>query len=66
MNNLSVVLSRLFSDLLINLSAGFLGAAIIIPVTFTSDEVKKIRSSLLIINVLIACLLFASAVTINI
>lgn len=66
MNNLSVVLPKLLSDLLINLSAGFLGAALIIPITFTSDEVRKIRVTLLITNVLVACLLFASAVIINI
>ena len=63
MNNLSIVLSRLFSDLLINLSAGFLGAALVIPIT--SNKIGKIRLTLLLTNILIACLLFASAVIIN-
>lgn len=63
MNNLNIILPKLLSDLLINLSAGFLGAAIILPIT--TNEIGKIRISLLLSNIISACLLFAVAVIIN-
>lgn len=64
MDNLSIVLPRLFSDLLINLSAGFLGAAIIIPIQ--TRKIGRIRLTILLMNIIISCFLFASAVILNI
>jgi hypothetical protein len=62
-NNFQLVVLELLSDLLVNLSAGFLGAALVIPIT--SNKIGKIRLTLLLTNILIACLLFASAVIIS-
>lgn len=63
MDNLAVVLVRLFSDLLINLSAGFLGAAIIIPIQ--THKIGKIRVTILLMNIGISCITFAYAVILN-
>jgi hypothetical protein len=63
MNNLSVVLPKLFSELLINLSAGFLGAAIIVPIQ--TPKVGNVRITILLMNIIISCFLFASAVILN-
>lgn len=64
MNNLSVVLPRLFSELLINLSAGFLGAAIIIPVQ--TSKTGKFQTIVFIANIGLSCAMFACAVILNI
>ena len=63
MNNLGVVLPILFSDLLINLSAGFLGAAIIIPVQ--TSRTGKFRAVVFIANIGLSCILFTCAVILN-
>lgn len=63
MSNLDVILPRLLSDLLINLSAGFLGAAIIIPIQ--TPKIGKVRANILMMNIGISCITFAYAVILN-
>lgn len=63
MGNLYLVLPHLLSDLLVNLSAGFLGAAIIIPVqTFGTG---KFRIIVFLANIGLSCILFTCAVILN-
>jgi hypothetical protein len=63
MNNLNIILPKLLSDLLINLSAGFLGAAIIIPVQ--ASKTNELRVVALMGNICLSCILFALAVILN-
>ena len=63
MGNIQSVMTNLLSDLLVNLSAGFLGASIIIPIQI--QKTGKISLIVLIMNTTISCVLFASAVILN-
>lgn len=63
MGNIQITITNLLSDLLVNLSAGFLGAAIIIPVQ--ASRTNSFRTIVFVANIGLSCILFVCAVILN-